>query len=144
MAIKVCMDLENLQQKVKTKQQGLEKDNTHKKTTSWTIIFFVDNHKTHMVHLEEPCLQKPLFQRGYNLHLTKDAFHHLDKTLPIGYLQESQLVVRNVVKPFKASKIDVHLRLLLWTSSTIKPLQHRHIWHAHNHGCHGLDGSLLY
>jgi hypothetical protein len=34
MAIKVCMDLENLQQKVKTKQQGLEKDNTHKKTTS--------------------------------------------------------------------------------------------------------------
>jgi hypothetical protein len=43
-----------------------------------------------------------------------DAFHHFDKTLFIGYLQESQLaaqnVAQNVVKPFQAFGIDVHLR----------------------------------
>ncbi len=93
------MDLENLQQQVE------------RRLPEQKII--LDNHKTHIVHLEEPCLQKPLFQRGYNLHLTKDASHHFDKTLLIGYLQESQLVVRNVTKAFQASRIDVYLRLLL-------------------------------
>jgi hypothetical protein len=39
-----------------------------------------------------------------------DAFHHFDKTLFIGYLQESQLAAQNVVKPFQAFGIDVHLR----------------------------------
>jgi hypothetical protein len=91
------MNLENLQQKVERKQQSLEKKTTHtrRQLHEYKIIF--DNHKTHIVNLEEPCLQKPLFQRGYNLHLTKDAFHHFDKTLPIGYLQESQIVAPNLM-----------------------------------------------
>jgi len=36
LAIKVCIEFENLQQKVERKGQSLEKDNKHKKTTSQT------------------------------------------------------------------------------------------------------------
>jgi hypothetical protein len=33
-AVKVCIDLENLQQRVERKQQSVEKDHTHKRTSS--------------------------------------------------------------------------------------------------------------
>jgi hypothetical protein len=84
LAIKICMDLENLQQKVERKQQSLEKDNTHKKTSSWTKNI-LDNHKTHIVHLEGFPTKAIISKRLQSSPYTKHAFHHFDKTFPTSY-----------------------------------------------------------